>query len=627
MASVDALLAEALGHHRAGRLPQAAELYQQILAANARHADAWHLLGLAAHQSGDQRTAIEYIQRAIEIDDRHASFYNSLGEAKRAAGALIEARDCYFRALRASPSFSPAHFNLGLVLQDTGDRAAAIGHFEEAIRLQPAIAEAHNGLGNALRGQGRLIEAVAAYEAALRLRPEYAEALNNLGVTLANLQRVEEGLDLLRKSLRMKPAVAETYGNLGYAYKTIGRNAEAVVALQEALRLRPDFVEARVALGEVLHQTGELDDAARCLQEVLRLRPQAFEARHTLGHIYQEQGLIQEAETCYQQVIAQQPDFAPAHDHLGALWLGQGRFAEGWQECEWRWRAKVQPRDFAQPVWDGSPLAGRTILVHPEQGLGDMLQFLRYVPILQQAGARVIVEVQPPLVPLARNSLTAEVVGFGSPLPSFDIHAPLLSLPRLLGTNLENIPARVPYLAVDPELAKLWHERLAPIAGYRVGIHWQGNPEFTYDRARSIPLVEFSQLANVHGVQLISLQRENGLEQLPSARQQFTIHELGEDVDAERGAFVDTAAVMKNLDLVITSDTATAHLAGGLGVAVWVALSFAPDWRWMHQREDSPWYPTMRLFRQTQWKEWASVFDRMARELSLKVAQHASPTS
>jgi tetratricopeptide (TPR) repeat protein len=626
MSTVDALLAQAVDHHRAGRLPQAADLYQRIIANNARHADAWHLLGLVAHQSGDQPTAIEYIKRAIEIDDRHASFYNSLGEAKRAAGELLEARDCYFRALRADPAFAPAHFNLGLVLQDTGDRAAAIGHLQEAIRLQPVVAQSHNVLGNALRGQGRLNEAVSAYEEALRLRPDFPEALNNLGVTLVNLRRVDEGLALLRRSLQLKPAAAETYGNLGYAYKSVGRTTEAVVALEEALRLRADFVEPRGALGELLHEAGQLDDAAQCFQEVLRLRPQAFEARYALGDIYQQQGLAEQAESCFRQVIAQQPDFAPAHDHLGALCLSQGRFEEGWNECEWRWRAKVEPRDFAQPVWDGSPLDGKTILVHPEQGFGDTLQFLRYVPLLEQRGARVVVEVQAPLLPLARSSLTAEVVAFGSTLPSFDVHAPLLSLPGLVGTTLETIPATVPYLTVDPELVASWRERLATIGGYRVGIAWQGNPEFTYDRARSIPLIEFSQLARVPGVELISLQRENGLDQLPPARRHFTIHELGEDVDTEHGAFVDTAAAMKNLDLVITSDTATAHLAGALSVPVWVALGFAPDWRWMHDRQDSPWYPSMRLYRQTQWQEWASVFERMVRQLELNMAGSAKRT-
>ncbi len=241
-------------------------------------------------------------------------------------------------------------------------------------------------------------------------------------------------------------------------------------------------------------------------------------------------------------------------------------------------------------------------------------------------GARVVVEVQPPLVPIVRGSLTAEVVAFGSELPAFDVHLPLLSLPRMLGTRVESIPADVPYLTVDAKVVEHWRQRLSSIAGFRVGIHWQGNPEYTYDATRSIPLVEFAPLAEVPGVALISLQRIDGLEQLPEALRQFTIHDLGDDVDRDRGAFVDTAAAMKNLNLVITSDTAVAHLAGALGVRAWMAVSHAPDWRWMLDRQHSPWYPTMRLFRQTCWKEWSRVFARIAQELSQEVSCRAART-
>jgi tetratricopeptide (TPR) repeat protein len=628
MASVEEMLATALRCHRSGELRQAAQLYEQILAANPQHADTWHLLGVAAHQAGDQLTAIRSISRAIAIGGGNASFYNSLGLAQRAAGRSAEARASYERALQLARDFEPAHYNLGLVLETDGDLQAALCHFEEAVSLRPDHAEAYNGIGNVYRAQGRPADAIASYQAALALQPNLAEALNNLGTTLVQLKHVDQGLDLLRRSVVLRPEAAETHANLGYAWKRSGRPAEAVASFSEALRLRADFIDARLALGVLLQECGQLDDAAACFREVLRCRPDGPEPRHTLGEIYQQQGRMTDAEACYQQVVAAHGDFDAAHYHLGLLQLSQGRFADGWNECQWRWRTKEQPRSFPQAEWDGSPLAGRTILVHPEQGLGDTLQFVRYVPLLEQMGARVIVEVHPPLVHLLRGSLTAEVIAFGSPLPAFDVHVPLLSVPRILGTRMETIPVNVPYLRVDPGLAEQWRRELSPIRGFRVGIHWQGNPEYAYDASRSIPLVEFAPLAGLPEVALVSLQRKDGLEQLPLARRQFTIHELGARVDEDRGAFVDSAAVIKNLDLVITSDTATAHLAGALGVPVWVALSRAPDWRWLWDREDNPWYPTMRVYRQTRWNEWSSVFARIARELRQEVsrrAPHASP--
>ncbi len=252
---------------------------------------------------------------------------------------------------------------------------------------------------------------------------------------------------------------------------------------------------------------------------------------------------------------------------------------------------------------------GRTISVRSEQGLGDTLQFIRYVPLLEQLGARTIVEVQPPLVSLLRSSGMENIIAHGAARPDFDAYVFMLSLPRLLRTRLDNIPADVPYLVADSALIASWRQSLAALRGFRVGIQWQGNPDYLFDALRSVPLLEFAPLAAVRDVCLINLQRKEGLDQLPAARERFAIHDLGDDVDASRGTFVDTAAVMKNLDLVVTSDTATAHLAGALGVPVWVALPSVAEWRWMSQRDDSPWYPGMRLFRQSEPNVWALCFN------------------
>ena len=299
-----------------------------------------------------------------------------------------------------------------------------------------------------------------------------------------------------------------------------------------------------------------------------------------------------------------------------------GRFEQGWPGYEWRWKCKefgsLPP--FQPPLWDGSSLDGRTILVHAEQGLGDTLQFIRYVPSLHQRGGRVILMCQPPLVRLLTRSPGIErLLAHGDPVPEFDVHTPLLSLPRLLGTTLESVPADVPYLEAEPQLVEAWRHRLGSYPGFKVGIVWQGNPKFRLDRLRSIPLAQFAPLARVPGVHLFSLQKGPGAEQLAAVTDRFPVTDLGRRLDD----FMDTAAVLKNLDLVISVDTAIAHLAGALGIPVWVALPFAPDWRWLMGREDSPWYPTMRLFRQTRPGQWEDVFHHIAEALQRRLAAPA----
>jgi hypothetical protein len=325
------------------------------------------------------------------------------------------------------------------------------------------------------------------------------------------------------------------------------------------------------------------------------------------------------------------PEFLSARWNRTLLSLLQGNFEQAWPEYERRWELPGTPRrDFAEPLWDGSPLAGRTILLYAEQGLGDTVQFIRYVPLVKQCGGKVVVECQPHLLRLLSNMPEIDrLIAHGSPLPAYDVRAPLLSLPGIFRTTLANVPATVPYLVADPALVEWWRQGLAksdvlPLPSvigpcFKVGIAWQGSVTYRYDRQRSIPLAYFSKLAEVPGIQLISLQKGPGTEQLAALGEGQRIVNLSRQLDEKSGAFMDTAAVMKNLDLVITSDTVVAHLAGALGVPVWVALALTPDWRWLLERDDSPWYPTMKLFRQTRFGDWAAVFERMAAELRTRI--------
>jgi hypothetical protein len=349
----------------------------------------------------------------------------------------------------------------------------------------------------------------------------------------------------------------------------------------------------------------------------LRLKPDFADAYHNLGITFGARGAIERALVFNAEALRLNPDHVGARN-CQSLWrLQMGDFARGWDEYEWRWKkAKVTPRDFPQPFWDGSPLEGRTILIHTEQGLGDTLQFIRYVPLVKQRGGTVIVECPTALGPLLASCAGIDrLIAWGAPLPAFDVHAPLLSLPRIFGTTLANVPADVPYLSADAALVESWRSELSGVPGVKIGIAWQGNPRFPADCMRSIPLTHFTPLAQADGVRLFSLQKGTGCEQLRAVARYLPVIDLADRLDETTGGFMDTAAVMKNLDLVVTSDTSIAHLAGALGVPVWVALALGGDWRFLLEREDSPWYPTMRLFRQTRMGDWDSVFERIAAEL------------
>jgi tetratricopeptide (TPR) repeat protein len=644
------IFALALQNHRAGNLAAAEQLYRQVLQADPDHADSHHLLGVLSYQAGRVNQAIDLIGRAISLNPRVASYYSNLGLAKEAAGQSAEAVAHYRDALLLDPNHPEAHSNLAKALLHQDKLEEVVQHCRQALQIRPTFLEALLTLGAALQRQGKLHEAFAIWLDALRIDPDCALAHFNLGLAWDRNDQIDEAIHSYRKALRLDPNLADAWNNLGAALMRQDKVEEAIGCYQEALKLAPNYHETHHNLAVALERQNKLDLAIRCYREALRLQPTLVDACNNLGSVLALEGQIDEGISWLDQALQLQPDYALAHWNRSLLWLLRGDFKRGWPEYEWRARkgatgglppvffegldgrhwqqdasgTPFQRRQFREPLWDGSPLIGRTILLHTEQGLGDTIQFIRYASLVKDRGGKVIVECQSALLPLlATASGIDHLAAERSDLPPFDVQAPLLSLPGIFGTELATIPAQVPYLQADANLVQHWRQKLSTLRGFKVGMAWQGRPTFRYDRRRSIPLAHFAPLAGIDGIQLISLQKGPGADQLDLIASKFAVHNLGNDLDESTGAFMDTAAVIMNLDMVICSDSAIAHLAGAMGVPVWVALNMVPDWRWLLEREDSPWYPTMHLFRQTKSGDWNSVFAHIAAELSTLVGRRA----
>jgi Flp pilus assembly protein TadD len=467
--------------------------------------------------------------------------------------------------------------------------------------------DAHFGRGVRYCEREAWREAIPCFREVLRLRPDYPEAYSNLGTALQECGAFDEAVQCFQAAIRLKPDYHEAHYNLGNAHKERGDLGLALDAYREALRLKPGFTSAHSNLAGALQQRGDLAEAEASYAAALRLDPNFEKALNGLGLVRGERGHLAEAVACYRQALRLKPDFAEAHLNLGLALLLTGHLREGWQEYDWRWVSpslRRERRHHDRPLWRGEPLGGRTILLHSEQGLGDTIQFARFAPMIAAAGVRVLLEVQPPLHELLRHSLAGiEVFRNGEPLPAFDCQCPLLSVPRALDITLDTIPAHIPYLHADEARQSEWRRRVGGTAALRVGIAWAGSPTHRYDRTRSIRAETLRPLLEVGGTRFYSLQKGPGADE---ARALGAGAALADWTD-ELGDFADTAALVACLDLVVTADTAVAHLAGALGKPVWLLTPFAPDWRWLLERADSPWYPTMRLFRQRDARDWGHV--------------------
>jgi len=578
-------LQSAFAAFQRGDLKEAERIGRSVLSVRADQFEALFLLGIIAGQAGRPAEAVDFLSRAIAANPSSPDAHFNRGVALGELGRGDEALDSYDRVLALNPSYAEAHFNRGVVLGGSRRWTEAIECYDRAIALRRDYAEAHHNRGVALVELGRPAEALESYERAIELRPSYAAAFNNRGVALAALGRLDEALESYESSIRLKPDYAGAYDNRGVALLELDRAADALASHERALALRPEFAEAHYNRGNALREL----------------------SRH------------REAIESYERALALRPDHASAHWNLADCLLLLGEFARGWQEYEWRWKLedrRENRRDFAQPLWlGGEPLAGKTILLHSELGLGDTILFCRYATRVAAAGAKVVLEVQPALLPIMIGlEGVALALPRGAPLPAFDAHCPLMSLPLAFKTDLATIPSGVPYLGSDAERVAAWIERLGTYDRPRVGLVWSGSVMLKNDR-RSMPLAQMVALLS-SWAQWVSLQKDVPEADAALLASRSDLLHVGDALHD----FAETAAVLTLMDLVITVDTSVANLAGAMGKPVWILLPHNPhDWRWMLERRDSPWYPTARLFRQPSPGDWASVIERVREELALWV--------
>ncbi len=575
-------------------LNQAAIFYRQVITLQANHAEAYCELGFVLLQLHKLDDALAYLQRAIEL----------------------------------RPNYTDAYCNLGAVLGQQRKLDAAIAALQTSVKLNPASAEAHCNLGTALSQHKKYTEAIACFETALQLKPNLVEALYNLSdvllkveATAATSQYLQSAIAHLKKVIDLHPNHAKAHYSLGCIYSNQGHLAEAIVYSEQAIALQPNFAEAYSTLSSILFQQGNLEQAKIYAQQAISLQPNFAEAYCNLGASLSEQSKFEEAITAYTKAIELYPDDATTHLNLGMTLLTVGNFERGWTEYEWRWQtAEIAEvlANFPQSRWHGADLKGKTLLVWAEQGLGDTLQFIRYIPMVAKLCDRIILRCPANLIRLLSSLPNiSRIVSDSEPLPEFDAHVPLLSLPSIFKTNLQTIPVSVPYLSTVYLSDSLTYQlQASPDTKLKIGFVWssgyRSKPSLLkVHYLKSCPLELFAQLLEIPNIDLYSLQIGKESEHLMPY-----LSDRCQDLSGHIQDFADTANLISQLDLVISVDTSVSHLAGAMAKPVWMLLPYAADWRWLLNRDDSPWYPTMRLFRQPQPGDWQSIFALIQQALS-----------
>lgn len=602
-----------------GRIPEAIKSQRSAIALNPKSAQAHNNLGIALSLTDAKDAAIGSFKTAISFKPDYAEAYHNLGTALLELERFEEAVDPFQTAVKLKDDYIEAWSNLSLCFNKQSKNQEALGVLDQAVLLNGRNPVLHVNRGAILRELYHYNDALMDLRKAVQLDAKNPEAFFQLAETLACLENAPEALESYDTAISLKPDYAEAFNGRGTTLKELDRLDDAMTSIETAITLKPDFAEAYDNRGIVLAELQRFDDALASHNKAIALKPELETSHVNLGRTLAQFRKLDEALVHYNRAVALKPDNWPIHFARAWFLLSCGNYPAGFTDYEYR---KLDPtsdaaRKFEQPLWLGDQnLEGKTVLIHAEQGLGDTIHFARYVDLVSEVAARVYFAPQPKLMGLFQNSFRCELCDLSKDNhPDFDFHVPLLSLPFALKTTASTIPHNVPYLFADAARTEKWRDWIGD-QGFRIGICWQGSKN-RIDRGRSFPVAHFEPLAKIPGVRLISLHKGAGESQLNSLPNGMNIELLGEDFDQGDQAFLDSAAVIKSLDLVVTSDTAVAHLAGALAIPTWLALKRDPDWRWLLDGRGSPWYPTLRLFRQTTGGDWQAVFHEMATELKM----------
>ncbi|WP_060856110.1 tetratricopeptide repeat protein [Caballeronia sordidicola] len=618
---MDTVFARGFAAHRDGRLTEAERDYQAALAAEPSHVDALHLLGVLRHQQGQHAEAADLVRRAVDLRPADPALQLNLGNALKALGRIDDAIERFRNALDLEPGFSLAQYNLGNAYAAAGRHEDAADAFEKALRLQPGDAPTWNNFGNALLGMRRFEEGAKAFRRALQIRPGHAGAHNNLGMALNALGDTHGAIGQFREAIAAEPNYVAAHFNLGNLLDAAGRPHEAVPVLQKVLRMQPQFAPAHFGLGHALAAIGEYEAALPQFERAVGLDPKYGVAWLGLGNAHLALGAHKPALRAFDQALRLDPGLVAANLNRAITLLALGDYARGLPAYEWRLRAPTTLPPPALPVWKGAPLPRETLLIRAEQGFGDTLQFVRFVPFVARLVGQVVLEVQPALVALLEPAahaagVTLKSLAASTPATPTDADAfvPLLSLPLALGVStMEMVPARTPYLVVPAAYRKKWRGSLGGQSKRKLGITWSGRIQ--PGETRSAPLASLEPLFSLEGIDWIVLQPTFTAEERalldahPRAR---FIQRLENKLES----FADTAAIIDRMDGVVSIDTAVAHLTGALGKPLWLMLPFAADWRWGIDTPSSAWYPKAHLFRQAKPGAWDEVIERVAKDVA-----------
>jgi tetratricopeptide (TPR) repeat protein len=622
------IFGQGLALHQRGKLKDAEKIYHQILGTRPDHFDSRHLLGVVFLQSGDFAEAVRQIDLALKRNRNNVHALSNRGAALKELGRLDEAMASYDRLLKTAPDYAEGHSNRGVVLHALRRYEEALSSYDRALALRPDYADALCSRAATLHELGRYEEAVSSCDLALALQANAAEAHSNRANSLHALGRYEEALASGDRALALRPDYAEAHSNRGNALHELHRSEESLEAYERAIALQPQFAEAWSNRGNALQELRRHDEALASYDQSLALRPGYAETHSNRGNALKELCRFDEALASFDRAVTLRPDLADGHFNAAICRLMLGDFEHGWQQHEWRWdtaQLRAVKRKFPQPQWRGSDdLTGKTILLHAEQGFGDTLQFCRYVPKVVERAGSVVLEVPKALQTLMQSLPgPTQVIARGDPLPDFDVHSPLLSLPLAFATRLETIPSQTPYLSAPANKINAWRERLGAHHSLRVGLVWAGDPRkqtpgaHRIDRQRSLTFDQLAPIFAVRDCAFYSLQKGgDAVAQLHDS----PLRDRVTDWSDEFHDFSDTAALIDNLDLVIAVDTSVLHVAGALGKPLWLINRYNTCWRWLLDRDDSPWYPSLRQFRQDSTRQWDPVIARIATALQ----DHAS---